>query len=84
MLRYNRLMPPLRAQRREVLCDALKRQSVKRVGWAVVDVSAQYQFGVRGGQRREVKQPQRRRPRYSFPSSPTSSNIFFSSSAAAA
>jgi len=48
MLRYNRLMPPLRAQCREVLCDALKRQSVKRVGRAMVDVSAQYQFSVCG------------------------------------
>ena len=50
------LMPPLRAQRRKVLRYALKRLPVKRVGRAVVDVSAQHQFGVRGGQRREVEQ----------------------------
>jgi len=51
-----RLVPPLCAQRREVLRYALKRQTVKRVGRAVVDVSAQHQFGVRCGQRREVEQ----------------------------
>jgi len=51
-----RLVPPLCAQRREVLRYALKRQTVKRVGRAVVDVSAQHQFCVRGGQRREVEQ----------------------------
>jgi len=56
MLRYNRLMPPLRAQRREVLRDALKRQSVKRVGWAVINIPTQHQLGVCGGQRREVEQ----------------------------
>jgi len=50
------LMPPLRAQRRKVLRYALKRLPVKRVGRAVVDVSAQHQFGVRCGQRREVEQ----------------------------
>jgi len=84
MLRRNRLIASLRAQRREVLRHALERQTVKRVGCAVVDVPAQHQFGIRGGQRREVEQPQRRRPRYSFPSSPTLSKIFFSNSAAAA
>jgi len=36
------LMPPFRAQRRKVLRDALQRQTVKRVGRAVVDVSAQH------------------------------------------
>jgi len=51
-----RLMPPFRAQRREMLRDALKRQTVKRVGRAVVDVPTQHQFGIRGGQRREVEQ----------------------------
>jgi len=51
-----RLVPPLCAQRREVLRDAPERLTVKRVGRAVVDVSAQHQFGVRGGQRREVEQ----------------------------
>jgi hypothetical protein len=79
-----RLMPPFRAQRREVLRHALKRQTVKRVGRAVVNIPTQHQLGVRSGQRREVEQTQRRRPRYPFPSSPTASNIFFSSSAAAA
>jgi len=33
-----RLMPPFRTQRREVLRDALKRQTVKRVRRAVIDV----------------------------------------------
>jgi hypothetical protein len=56
MLRRNRLIPPFRAQRGEMLRHALKRQSVKRVRRAVVDVSAQHQFGVRRGQRREVEQ----------------------------
>jgi len=56
MRRDQRLMPPFRAQRREVLRHALKRQTVKRVGRAVVDVSAQHQLGVRGGQRRKVEQ----------------------------
>jgi len=79
-----RLMPPLSAQCSEVLRHALERLSVKRVGRAVVDVSAQHQFCVRCGQRREVEQPQRRRPRYSFPSSATLSKIFLSNSAAAA
>jgi hypothetical protein len=51
-----RLMPPFRAQRCEMLRDALKRQTVKRVGRAVVDVSTQHQFGICGGQRREVEQ----------------------------
>jgi len=37
-----RLVPPLRAQRREVLRHALERQTVKRVGRAVIDVSAQH------------------------------------------
>jgi len=50
------LMPPLCAQRRKMLRDAPERLTVKRVGRAVVDVSAQHQFGVRGGQRREVEQ----------------------------
>jgi len=36
------LVPPLRAQRREVLRDALERQTVKRVGRAVIDVPAQH------------------------------------------
>jgi NADH pyrophosphatase NudC (nudix superfamily) len=49
-------MPPLRTQRREMLRHALQRQTVKRVGRAVVDVSAQHQFCVRCGQRREVEQ----------------------------
>jgi hypothetical protein len=79
-----RLMPTFRAQRRKVLRHALERQTVKRVGRAMVDVSAQHQFRIRCGQRREVEQTKRRRPRYPFPSSPTASNIFFSSSAAAA
>ena len=56
MRRDQRLMPPFRAQRREMLRHALKRQSVKRVGRAVVDVPTQHQFGVRRGQRREVEQ----------------------------
>jgi len=51
-----RLMPPLCAQRCEVLRDAPERLSVKRVGRTVVDVPTQHQFGVRGGQRREVEQ----------------------------
>ena len=79
-----RLVPPLRAQRRKMLRDAPERLTIKRVRRAVVDVPTQHQFGVCGGQRREVEQPQRRRPRYSFPSSPILSKIFFSSSAAAA
>jgi len=79
-----RLMPPLCAQRREVPRNALERLSVKRVRRTVVDVPAQHQFGVRDGQRREVEQTQRRRPRYAFPSSATVSKIFFNSSAAAA
>jgi len=56
MLRRNRLIPPFRAQRGEMLRHALKRQSVKRVRRAVVDVPTQHQFGVRRGQRREVEQ----------------------------
>jgi hypothetical protein len=56
MRRDQRLMPPFRAQRREMLRHALKRQSVKRVGRAVVNVPTQHQFGVRRGQRREVEQ----------------------------
>jgi len=56
MRRDQRLVPPLRAQRREVLRHAPKRLTVKRVGRAVVDVPAQHQFGIRGGQRREVEQ----------------------------
>jgi hypothetical protein len=79
-----RLMPPFRAQRREVLRHALKRQTVKRVGRAVVNIPTQHQFRICSGQRREVEQTQRRRPRYPFPSSPTASNILRSSSAAAA
>jgi len=51
-----RLVPPLCAQRREMLRHALKRLPVKRVGRAVVDVSTQHQFCVRCGQRREVEQ----------------------------
>jgi len=51
-----RLMPPLRAQRRKMLRDAPERLTIKRVGRAVVDVSAQHQFCVRCGQRREVEQ----------------------------
>jgi len=51
-----RLMPPFRTQRREVLRDAPERLTIKRVGRTVVDVSAQHQFCVRGGQRREVEQ----------------------------
>jgi len=51
-----RLMPPLCAQRREMLRHAPERLPVKRVGRAVVDVSAQHQLGVRGGQRRKVEQ----------------------------
>jgi len=84
MLRRNRLIPPLSAQRRKVLRHAPERLPVKRVRRAVVDVPTQHQFGVRRGQRREVEQTQRRRPRYSFPSSPTVSKIFFNSNAAAA
>ena len=79
-----RLMPPLCAQRREVPRNALERLSVKRVRRTVVDVPAQHQFGVRDGQRREVEQTQRRRPRYSFPSSLMLSKIFFNNNAAAA
>jgi len=84
MRRDQCLMPPLCAQRCEMLRDALKRQTVKRVRRAVVNIPTQHQFGVRGGQRREVEQPQRRRPRYSFPSSPTASKILRNSNAAAA
>jgi NADH pyrophosphatase NudC (nudix superfamily) len=51
-----RLVPPLRAQRRKMLRDAPERLTIKRVGRAVVDVSAQHQFCVRCGQRREVEQ----------------------------
>jgi len=36
------LVPPFRAQRREVLRHALERLSVKRVRRAVVDVPTQY------------------------------------------
>jgi hypothetical protein len=50
------LMPPLCAQRREMLRHAPERLPVKRVGRAVVDVPTQHQFGVCGGQRREVEQ----------------------------
>jgi len=56
MRRDQRLMPPLCAQRREMLRDAPKRLPVKRVGRAVIDVPTQHQFGVRCGQRREVEQ----------------------------
>jgi len=84
MRRDQRLMPPLCAQRRKMPRHALERLSVKRVRRAVVDVPTQHQFSVRDGQRRKVKQTQRRRPRYSFPSSPMLSKIFFNSSAAAA
>jgi len=56
MLRRNRLIASLRAQRSEMLRDAPERLTIKRVGRAVVDVSAQYQFGIRDGQRREVEQ----------------------------
>jgi hypothetical protein len=42
MRRDQRLMSPFRAQRREVLRHALKRQTVKRVGRAVVNVPAQH------------------------------------------
>jgi hypothetical protein len=42
MRRDQRLMPPFRAQRREVLRHALKRQTVKRVGRAVVNVPTQH------------------------------------------
>jgi len=42
MRRDQRLMPPFRAQRRKMLRDALKRQTVKRVGRAVVDVPTQH------------------------------------------
>jgi len=51
-----RLMPPLRAQRREVLRHAPERLMIKRVRRTVIDVSAQHQFCVRGGQRRKVEQ----------------------------
>jgi hypothetical protein len=51
-----RLMPPLCAQRGEMLRHAPERLPVKRVGRAVVDVSAQHQLSVRRGQRREVEQ----------------------------
>jgi len=51
-----RLMPPLRAQRRKMLRDAPERLTIKRVRRAVVDVPTQHQFGVCGGQRREVEQ----------------------------
>jgi hypothetical protein len=56
MLRRNRLIPPFRAQRGEMLRHAPERLPVKRVGRAVVDVSAQHQLSVRRGQRREVEQ----------------------------
>jgi hypothetical protein len=56
MRRDQRLMPPLCAQRCEVLRDAPERLTIKRVGRAVVNVPAQHQFGIRGGQRREVEQ----------------------------
>lgn len=81
---HQRLMSPLRAQRREVLRDAQQRQPVECVRRAVINVPTQHQLGVRSGQRREVEKSQRRRPRYPFPSSPTASNIRFSSGAAAA
>jgi hypothetical protein len=42
MRRDQRLMPPFRAQRCEMLRDALKRQTVKSVGRAVVDVPTQH------------------------------------------
>jgi len=42
MLRRNRLIPPFRAQRCKVLRDALQRQTVKRVGRAVVNVPTQH------------------------------------------
>ena len=51
-----RLVPPLRAQRRKVLRHAPERLTIKRVRRAVVDVPTQHQFGVCGGQRREVEQ----------------------------
>jgi len=51
-----RLMPPLCAQRRKMLRDALEWLSVKRVRRAVIDIPAQHQLGVRDGQRREVEQ----------------------------
>jgi len=56
MLRRNRLIASLRAKRREMLRDAPERLTVKRVGRAVIDVPTQHQFGVCGGQRREVEQ----------------------------
>jgi hypothetical protein len=56
MRRDQRLIPPLCAQRSKVLRHAPKRLTVKYVGRAVVDVSAQYQFGIRDGQRCEVEQ----------------------------
>jgi len=49
-------MPPFRAQRCEVLRHALQRQTVKRIGRAVVNIPTQYQLSIRGGQRREVEQ----------------------------
>ena len=43
MMRCNqRLMPPFRAQRREMLRNAPERLMVKRVGRAVVDVPTQH------------------------------------------
>jgi len=39
MRRDQRLMPPFRAQRREMLRHALQRQTIKRVGRAVIDIS---------------------------------------------
>ena len=51
-----RLIASLRAQRRKMLRDALERQTVKRVGRAVVNIPTQYQLSIRGGQRREVEQ----------------------------
>jgi hypothetical protein len=51
-----RLMPPLCAQRREMLRHAPERLPVKRVGRAVINIPTQHQLGIRSGQRREVKQ----------------------------
>ena len=51
-----RLMPPFRAQRREMLRHAPERLPVKRVGRAVINIPTQHQLGIRSGQRREVKQ----------------------------
>jgi hypothetical protein len=49
-------MPPLCAQRREMLRHAPERLPVKRVGRAVINIPTQHQLGIRSGQRREVKQ----------------------------